>query len=97
MALSASLHFSENWNMRARDARRRTVAEMKHTRKTAGYIWTDYRTNKQIAKELNITPVLRKIQEYRRNWLQHTNRMPHNRLPGILKNYREAEGTSGDR
>jgi hypothetical protein len=40
-------------------------------RKAAGYIWTDYKTNKETAKELNITPVLDKILEYRRNWLQH--------------------------
>jgi hypothetical protein len=39
---------------------------MKYMRKTVGYIWTDYRTNKETSKELNITPVLRKIQEYRR-------------------------------
>jgi hypothetical protein len=42
-------------------------------RTTAGYIWTDYKTNTQIANELNITPILDKIQEYRRNWLQHVN------------------------
>jgi len=35
-------------------------------RKTAGYTWTDCKTNMEIAKELNITPVLDKIQEYRR-------------------------------
>jgi hypothetical protein len=31
---------------------------------------------------------LDKIQEYRRNWLQHINRVIHNRLLRILKNYR---------
>ena len=25
---------------------------MKYTRRTAGYTWTDYKTNEQIAKEL---------------------------------------------
>jgi len=39
---------------------------MKYIWKTAGYTWTDYKTNTEIAKELNITPVLDKIQEYRR-------------------------------
>jgi hypothetical protein len=39
-------------------------------------------------KEINITPILDKIQEYKRNWLQHANTMPHNRLLRILKNYR---------
>jgi hypothetical protein len=35
-------------------------------RKTAGYIWRDHKT--KIEKELNITPVLDKMQDYRRNW-----------------------------
>ena len=42
---------------------------MKYMRKTVGYAWTDYETNTEIAKELKITPVLDKIQEYKRNWL----------------------------
>ena len=29
-----------------------------------------------IAKELEITPVLDKLLEYKRNWIQHVNRMP---------------------
>jgi hypothetical protein len=32
----------------------------------AGYIWTDYKTNEQIAKELKITPILDKLLEYKR-------------------------------
>jgi len=35
--------------------------------RTAGYIWTDYKTNKQIAKELKITRILDKVLEYNRN------------------------------
>ena len=34
---------------------------MKYMRRTAGYTWTDYKTNAQIAKELKITPILKKI------------------------------------
>jgi hypothetical protein len=49
---------------------------------------TDYKTNTVIAKELNITPVLDKIQHYRRNWMQHIDRLSHNSSPRILKNYR---------
>jgi hypothetical protein len=55
-------------------------------RRTAGYIWTDYKTNTQIAKELKITPVLDKLLEYKGNWIQHVNGMPHIRLPRIMKN-----------
>jgi len=36
---------------------------MKYVRKTAGYTWTDYKTNIEIAKELNIIPVLDKMKE----------------------------------
>jgi len=37
-------------------------AEMKYVR-TAGYTWTDYKTNAQIANELKITPILDKLLE----------------------------------
>jgi hypothetical protein len=69
--------------VKERDARRITETEMNFIRKAAGYTWTDYKT--ETAKELSITPVLDKIQEYRRNWLLHINRMPLNRLPRILR------------
>ena len=51
------LYGSETWTIKARDARRVTAAEMKYMRRTAGYIWTDYETNVQIAKELKITQI----------------------------------------
>ena len=60
---------------------------MKYMRRTAGYTWTDYKTNSHIAKELEITPVLDKLLEYKRNWIQHVNRMPRDRLPRIKKHY----------
>ena len=41
----------------------------------------------QIAKELKITPIWYKLLEYKRNWVQHVNKMPRNRLPRIMKNY----------
>jgi hypothetical protein len=66
------------------------VAEKNYMRKIARYIWTGYKTSRKIAKELDITPVLDKIQESRRNWLQHINRMPHTRLSRILKHYSPA-------
>jgi len=54
---------SETWAIKASDARRITAAEMKYMSRTAGYTWTDYKTNAQIAKELKITPVLDKLLE----------------------------------
>ena len=86
------LHGSENWIIKARDTKRKTATKMKCMGKKkkagfTGFAWADYKTNTEIAKELHVTPVLDKKQEYRRNCLQHTNRMTHNRLPRILKNY----------
>ena len=49
--------------------------------------WTDYKTNTQITKELKITPILDKLLEYERNWIQHLNRIPCNRLPRVMKHY----------
>jgi hypothetical protein len=60
---------------------------MKYMRRTAGYTWTDYRTNTQITKELKITPILDKLLEYKRNWIQSVKRMPRNRLPRVMKHY----------
>jgi len=87
LALPVLLYGSETWTIKARDARRITAAEMKYMRRTAGYIWTDNETNAQISKELKITQILDKLLEYKRNWIQHVNRMPHNRLPRVMKRY----------
>jgi len=57
------LYSSETWTIKARDARTITAAETKYIRRTAGYTWTDYKTNGQIAKELKITPILDKLLE----------------------------------
>jgi hypothetical protein len=74
------LYGSETWTIKARDVRRITAAEMKYMKSTAGYIWTDYKTNTLIAKDLKITPILDKLLEYKRkNWKQHVDRIPHNR------------------
>jgi len=69
------------------NTRRITAAEMKYMRRRAGYTWTDYKTNGQIAKELKMTPILDKLLEYRRSWIQHVNSMPPNRLPRVMKHY----------
>jgi hypothetical protein len=86
-SLPVLLYGSETWTIKARDARRISAAEMKYMRRTAGYNWTDHKTNIQIAKDLKITPILDKLLEYKRNWLQHVIRMSRNRLPRVMKRY----------
>jgi DNA-binding sugar fermentation-stimulating protein len=82
LALPVLLYGSETWTVKARDAKRITAAEMKYMRRTAGYIWIDYKTNAQIAKELKIRQILDKLLEYKRNWIQHVNR-----LTRVMKHY----------
>jgi hypothetical protein len=72
---------------RAKDGRRIMAAEMKYVRET-GYIWTDFETNTEITKKINITPALDKTQKYRKKWLQHIHRIPRNRLRKIMQNNR---------
>ena len=81
------LYVNETWTIKARDTIRITAAEMKYMRRTAGYTWTDYKTNTQIARELKITPILDKLLAYKRNWIQHVHRMSRNRLPRVMKYY----------
>ena len=50
MALPVLLYGSVSWTVKASDARRITAAEMKYMRRTAGYTWTDYRTNAENCK-----------------------------------------------
>jgi hypothetical protein len=90
--------FTENSTTKARDARRITTAEMKYMGRTAGYTWTDHKTNTEIAKELNVIPVLDKIKDYKRNWIQHVNRESRNRLHRLIKRTtpQKAEGTKED-
>ena len=54
-------------------------------RPLAGYTLYDHKTNDYIRRELRITDILDRMDEYRRNWFQHLQRMPQNRIP--LKSY----------
>jgi hypothetical protein len=79
LALPTLLYGSESWTIKARDAI--TITAEKNSR-----IHLDRtQINTEIAKELNINPVVDKIQDYEINWVQHVNRMPRNRLPRLIK------------
>jgi len=68
--------------------RRIEAAEMKLLRPLAGYTLYDHKTNDYIRRELGITGILDKIDEYRRNWLLHLERMSQNRIPLKSNRYR---------
>ena len=43
LAIPTLLYDSESWTIKAADASRIRAAEMRYVRKTAGYIWSDYK------------------------------------------------------
>jgi hypothetical protein len=61
------------------------ITGMKLLRPLAGYTLYDHKTNDSILRELQTDCILDKIDEYRRNWHLHLQRMPQNRIP--LKSY----------
>jgi hypothetical protein len=72
--------------------RRRTkAAEIKLLRLLAGYTLYDHKTNDSVRRELQTECILDKIDEYRRNWLLHLQRMPSNRIPLKSYHYRPQE------
>jgi len=85
LVLPTFLYGSENWTLTALQRQRNEAAEMKLLRPLAGYTIYDHKTNDYIRRELQITCILDKLVEYRRNWLSHLQRIPQNRIP--LKSY----------
>ena len=85
LILPTFLYGSENWTLTASQRRRIEAAEMKLLIPLAGYTLYDHKANDSIRRELQITCILDKIDEYRLNWFLHLQRMPQNRIP--LKSY----------
>ena len=79
---------SQNWTLTASQRRRTEAAEMKLFKPLAGYTLYDHTTNDSIRRELQITCILDKTDEYRLNWLLYLQRMPQNRIPLISYHYR---------
>ena len=50
----------------------------------------------KLQKDLKITPILDKLLEYKRSWIQHVNRMPRNRLPRLPNWQKESWWTFED-
>lgn len=60
---------------------------MKFLRRTAGYTLLDRKRNESIQNELKITPVVRRVKEYRRRWREHVHRMEEERSPKLAEKY----------
>ena len=86
LVLRTFLYGSENWTLTNLQRWRIEAADMKLLRPLACYTLHDHKTNDYIRRELRITGILDKIDEYRRDCLSHLQRIPQNRIP--LKSYR---------
>jgi hypothetical protein len=86
LVLPTFLYGSENWTLTALQRRRIGAAEMKLLRPLADYTLYDHKTNDSVCREIQTECIIDKIDEYRRSWLLHLQRMPPNRIP--LKSYR---------
>jgi hypothetical protein len=78
LVLPTFLYELENWTLTAAQRRRIEAAEMKLLRPLAGHTVNDHKTKVSISRELQTECILDNIDEYRRNWLLHLQRMPHN-------------------
>jgi len=70
------LNWSENWTVTASQRRRIEAAEMKLLRPLAGCTLHDHKIKDFISREVKITGILDRIDEYRLNWHLHLQRMP---------------------
>jgi hypothetical protein len=85
-SLLTFLYGSENWTLTASHRRRIEAAEMKLLRPLAGHTFNDQKQMTPYAATCKTECILNRIDEYRRNWLLHLQRMPQNRIPS--KSYR---------
>jgi hypothetical protein len=62
---------------------------MKVIRGAGKYTWQDYKTNENILSELNIDPLVKKIQNYRNKWVERVRRMDTDQLPHLVMKYQQ--------
>ena len=65
LVLPTFLYGSENWTLTALQRRRIEAAKMKLSRPLAGYILYDHKTKDSIRREIQITGILNKTDEYK--------------------------------
>jgi hypothetical protein len=66
-------------------------AEMHFLRRTAGYIRWDHKRNEDILTELQMWQITEFIYQYRKNWIDHVDRMSSDRIPKMIPKYQPKE------
>jgi hypothetical protein len=81
LAVPTLIYGSEISTLRKQDKTRLTTSEMKFLRKTTGYTTMDHKQNEEIIRELQVSPIINKTQNYKTKWIQHVSRMDDERYP----------------
>lgn len=87
LAVPTLTYGCENWAMKKSDKRRITSAEMRFMRRTAGITLNDRIRSQEITDSLGVTPILRRVKNYRRKWRSHVERMEEERSPKMIEKY----------
>jgi hypothetical protein len=83
-ALPTVLYGCETWAVTEQDKSRLKLGETKFMRRRTKYTRQVYKTNEDTLSEFIINPVVKKIQNYRNERLQHVRRMDRDRPTYLL-------------
>jgi hypothetical protein len=85
MALPVQLYGSEAWTIKTKDTSKIQATEM---RSVKGCTKPDHIKNEDIRKELDTDSTQYKIENYRKKWIEHLDRMPDERIPKQILKYK---------
>jgi len=88
VARSSILYGSETWVTTKRDMTRIGAAEMRCLRSVTGYTRLDKIRSEVIRKELEISGIQDVRLKYKKNWINHLERIDNTRLPKHALNYK---------
>jgi hypothetical protein len=86
LAVPSLLYGCEVWALKQRDIKRLKTTEKKFTIHTAVYSSLNH-TRNYILEELKVNPAVKKLAQYKQNWLNHVNRMEYIRYSKFLLDY----------
>jgi uncharacterized protein YydD (DUF2326 family) len=88
MALPVLLYGRETWAIKTKDMSKIQATEMRYLRSVKGCTKLDHIKNKDIRKELDIDSTQYKIENYRKKWIEHLDRMPDETIPKQILKYK---------
>jgi hypothetical protein len=88
IAKAALLYGSECWTLRQKDRNRINSSQMKSVRSLTGITLRDRIKSEDLRNRWRVYEMVQEVQNYQFKWMQHALRMPANRLPRKLRQYK---------